>query len=211
MKLHFIAAAAMAASMLPAHAALTNNPNALAGIPDVVDFESYDGLLIDGPEFIANGVVISGGAGTEVGAYIRDLGDNGVWGVGNHFAAAGASGELRFTFAQLQSGAGALLNHFAQSPLSYDVVVSAYDASHQLLESYTLSVGTGVESYNEGLFVGITRQSADIRSVSFSGVGLVADNLHYTTAVPEAEAYAMTLCGLGLLAGLRTWRRRTQA
>lgn len=211
MKMPFIAAAVLAASTLPAHAALIHNADALSGSPKVVDFEAYDGLLIDGTELIADGVEISGQAGTEVGAYIRDLGDNGVWGVGNHFAAAGASGELRFTFAQLQSGAGALLNHFAQGPLSYDLVVSAYDASQQLLESYTLSVGTSFDSYNEGLFVGISRQTADIRAVTFRGVGVVADNFSYTTAVPEPGSQALTVCGLGLLAGWRVWRRRTQA
>ncbi|MCC7545294.1 MAG: PEP-CTERM sorting domain-containing protein [Aquabacterium sp.] len=56
--------------------------------------------------------------------------------------------------------------------------------------------------------MGIARHVADIRSVTFSGVGAVADNLTYTAAVPEPESYALALAALGVLVGMT--RRRAK-
>ena len=56
-------------------------------------------------------------------------------------------------------------------------------------------------------FFGIARPTADIRSISFAGRGLVADNLTFATPVPEPETYMMLLAGLGVI-GVIARRRR---
>lgn len=206
MKLQFIAAAVIAATVLPAQASLINSAGSLLNPTSVVDFEAYDGLITAGPEVVATGVAFNGDIDAELGAYIRDLGENGVWGVGNHFAAAGSNGQISFTFDTLQSGFGAWVNHFHD--VGAQITVSAYDSSSNLLESYSLALATDVDSYNDGAFMGIARHVADIRSVTFSGVGTVADNLTYTAAVPEPESYVLALAALGVLVGMT--RRRTR-
>ena len=206
MKLPFIAAAVIAAFALPAQASLINSAGSLLSPTSVVDFESFDGLITAGPEVVASGVTFTGDVDAELGATIRDLGENGIWGVGNHFAAAGSNGQLTFTFDSLQSGVGAFVNHYRD--ISGGVTVSAYDSSNALLETYSLALTTDVYSYNEGAFMGISRNVADIRSVTFSGVGAVADDLSFTAAVPEPESYALALLGIGMLVGSQMLRRK---
>ncbi|WP_341928635.1 PEP-CTERM sorting domain-containing protein [Methyloversatilis discipulorum] len=206
MKMKLAALALAFAAALPAQAALTNNA-ADIGNAIVVDFEAYDGFFTTGPEAVAPGVIFTGDADSQLGGFIADLGNNGLWGAGNHFAATGFIGELRFTFAELTASAGALVNHFANNDLPFSVVVSAYGDNNQIIESYTLAVSTGAASLNEGLFLGITRDVADIRSISFKGNGVVVDNLAVAAPVPEPETYAMLLAGLGLI-GMAA-RRRT--
>jgi PEP-CTERM motif len=209
MKLHLIAAAVIAAATLPAQAALIDNAGALAAPVSVIDFEAFDGFLTSGPEMLAADLTFTGDSGAELGAFVRDLGDNGAWGVGNHFAATGFVGELRFTFAGLSAGAGAFVNHFALDALSgLAVVVTAYGDNNQIIETHTVTVDTSWDSYNEGSFIGITRASADIRSLSFKGVGVVVDDFSYTAPVPEPETYALMLAGLGMVGWLT--RRRKQ-
>jgi hypothetical protein len=205
MKLKLAALALAFAAALPAHAALTNNA-ADIGNTIVVDFNDYDGFLTTGPETVAPGVIFTGDEGSELGAFIRDLGSNGTWGADTPFVAGGAIGELRFTFAELTTGAGALVNHFAMNDFPFSVVVSAYGDNNQIIETYTLAINTAEDSYNEGLFLGITRDVADIRSISFKGNGVVLDNLAVAAPVPEPETYAMLLAGLGLI-GMAARRR----
>lgn len=198
--------AAMAAA-LPVHAALTNEPLHILD-PNVVDFSAYDGLMTIGPEMIAPGVVFTGDSGSQLGAYIANLGTNGLWGAGNVFAAGDFIGELRFTFVNGPTrGAGALVNHYEIGELPFSVVVSAYGDNNQIIETHTLMIDTGEVSMNDGRFIGIVRPTADIRSIAFKGNYVVVDNFTFTTPVPEAETYAMMLVGLGLL-GLAVRRRK---
>ena len=168
MKLSPFAAALVLAAALPAQAALTNDAGAIT-MATVVDFEAFDGLVTIGPELVAPGLVFTGDQGSVLGAFIADLGDNGLWGAGNHFAASAFIGELRFSFdgGLVSSGAGALVNHFALSPLPFSVVISAYGANNQIIETHTVMVDTAADSLNDGLFLGIVRPLADIRSISF--------------------------------------------
>lgn len=205
MKTKFAALALALAAALPAQAALTHDAAAIAN-PLVVDFEAYDGYYTTGPETVAPGVIFTGDVDSQLGAFVADLGSNGIWGVGNHFAATGTIGELRFTFAELTHGAGALVNHFAFDAFPFAVVVSIYGDNNQILESHTLAIDTAEDGYNEGLFLGITRDVADIRSISFKGNGVVIDHLAVAAPVPEPETYAMLLAGLGLI-GMAARRR----
>jgi hypothetical protein len=178
----------------PAHAALTSN---VSGIPDpqIIDFENFDGFITAGPKIVAPGVSFTGTSGSVLGAFIADLGANGLWGAGNHFAATDISGALNFTFVNGMTAAGAFLNSFDGSP----ILISVLGNDQQVIESYTVEVDTPEDSLNSGIFFGITRSTADIRSLSLSGQGLVADDVTFTSPVPEPEVYAMLLSGLSLM------------
>lgn len=201
MKLKSLFLTVAMAAVLPAYAGLTHDPSDIMA-PNLIDFEAYDGLETMGPEMVAPGVVFTGDMGSVLGAYIADLGANGTWGAGNHFASGDFIGELRFTFVDgLTQGAGALVNHYQLGTLlPFSVVVSAYGDNNQIIESHTIMVDTPETSLNGGLFVGIMRPTADIRSIAFKGNYVVVDDFTFTTPVPEPETYAMMLAGLGLLA-----------
>ncbi|MFN4063839.1 PEPxxWA-CTERM sorting domain-containing protein [Azoarcus communis] len=199
MKLNTLIATAALATVVaaPAQAALVNDA-ALINNSMVVTFDDFDGLETTGPVAVGTGVTFSGTPST-LGAYIADLGSNGTW-FGN-FAATGDSnytdfGILHFTFDNaMTAAAGAFLNSYNGGP----ILLAAYNAAGTMIEAHFVSVATDEFSYNEGSFFGISRANADIRSIAFGGVGLVADNLTFAAPVPEPETYAMLLAGLGLV------------
>lgn len=81
---------------------------------------------------------------------------------------------------------GALVNHYELGNLlPFSVVVSAYGDNNQIIETHTLMIDTDEASLNEGLFIGIARPTADIRSIAFKGNYLVVDDFTFTTPVPE--------------------------
>lgn len=204
-----IGAALAAALAAPAQAVLTTDPGDVMPMAGMIDFESYDGLVTTGPEMLDANVVFTGDAGSMLGAFIAELGSNGLWGAGNKFAATGLVGELRFTFAdnQFVQKAGALVNHFEMAPLPFAVVISAYGQNNQIIETHTVMVNTAEDSLNEGTFLGIVRPTADIRSISFKGYGVVVDNFAYTAPVPEPGSLAMLAAGLAAV-GFMARRRR---
>jgi hypothetical protein len=209
MNKHLLAGVALAASVVaPAHAALTLDPASFASVA-TIDFEAYDGLLTTGPELLNPAVIFTGDTGSMLGAFIAELGTNGLWGAGNKFAATDFIGELRFTFANglTSAGAGALVNHFEGMPFPFSVVVSAYGQNNQIIETHTLSVNTAPDSLNAGQFIGIVRPQADIRSISFKGNAVVLDNFSYAQPVPEPGTIAMLLAGLATVAFIARRRR----
>ena len=202
MKLKSLFVACMMSVHVQGHAALTSNVNEIAN-PQIIDFEDFDGLITSGPEPVAPGVDFTGTQDSVLGAFIADLGSNGLWGAGNHFAATDGVGTLHFTFVNgLTSAGGALLNSHNGSPIS----VSVFGDNLQILESHIVDIDTPEDSLNAGIFFGITRPTADIRSIAFAGPGLVADDFTFATPVPEPGTYVMLLAGLCLI--VVTARRR---
>lgn len=189
---------------IPSHAALISDATRIPA-PQTIDFEDFDGFVTTGTETVAPGLDFTGTPGSILGAFIADLGSNGIWGAGNHFAATDGVNTLEFTFGNGPSrAAGALLNSYNGGQM----VISAFDRNHQLLESHVIDVHTLEDSLNEGTFFGIVRSTADIRSISFAGLGLVADNLTFATPVPEPGTYAMMLAGLSFMVTMVRVHRR---
>lgn len=209
-KTSLIVLALTASAWLPAHAALATDSAQILNAT-LIDFNGYDGLITTGPEALGGGITFSGTTGSELGANIRDLGDNGAWGAGRMFAAGGFDSavmfpELRFQFDGTRRGGGAYVNHFGTVGMPFAVSVTAFGMAGEVLESYTVPVSTGFDSYNEGPFIGITRTQGDIHALSFRGTGVVLDDLH-VTAVPEPGTWALLLLGLASVGYLGARRR----
>ncbi len=206
MKTLFTALLLGAAVALPAQANLVDNAAALPSIAGTIDFENYDGLVTSGPEMLSPEVVFTGDTDSVLGAFIADLGTNGLWGAGNKFVGTEFFGELRFTFANglLSAGAGAFVNHYADDVLPFAVEISAYGDNNLIIETHRVVIDTAADSLNDGVFVGIVRPQADIRSISFKGV-TVLDDFAFSTPVPEPGAWALMAAGLMAVGG---WARR---
>jgi hypothetical protein len=203
----FLATALLGAvAALPAQALLITDASLLTPAAAPITFDAYDGFVTTGPEMLDGNLIFTGDTDSVLGAFIADLGQNGLWGAGNVFAGTDFFGELRFTFANglLAQGLGAFVSHYADDVLPFTLEISAYGANNQIVETHRLTIDTAADSLNDGLFVGILRPEADIRSVSFKGV-VVVDDVVYTTPVPEPGTW-LTM-GLGLL-GLGFWQRR---
>ncbi len=217
--LQSLAAAGLAAvfAAAPAQAALTGNMGDILS-PNVITFDEFDGLLGSGPTqvgaSIGQNVVFTSSLPSTLGAFIADLGTNGLWGAGKVFAATGTPddlvpgfGLLHYTFTdKVTRGAGAMLNSFDGGP----ILVIAYGADTTILEAHVVSVSTP-GGFNEGSFYGIVRGADDIRAIAFGGMGLVMDDVTFTTPVPEPETYALMLAGLGLVGWAARRRARKSA
>ncbi len=210
---HFIAAALTAAS-LGANAAFINASSAtFAG--NVVTFNDFDGLEVNSPLDLGNGVTLSSTPNAIVGQYAQDLGDNGAWtvlGDANRDGAFVSSafttgrGEIGFSFANPVAAVGAFVNHFqAHGQTNNSMLVVAYDVGGNILESQSVSIDTDAFGYDGGRFVGFQRAQADIYGFGFVDGTVVIDNL--TSAVPEPSSWALTLVAALTVATIT--RRRT--
>lgn len=90
------------------------------------------------------------------------------------------------------------------------MVVTAYGANDQVLESHTISVSTGWDSYNAGVFAGIVRGEGDILALSFTGAGVVVDDLR-VSAVPEPGTLGTVVAGLAVVGAAVRQRVRRAA
>lgn len=227
MKNFSLAAAAVAlVAASPAQALLVDTD---AGFADamVITFDSYDGFVPAAPEDVGTAeigmpVLLSGSRDIEIGAVARDLGENGLWGArdgaptptgsGNFVATLFElpRGELGFSLASPVAGIGAYMNQFQVAGVTNSFTVLAYDMDGNTLESYTVSIDTDAFGYNEGRFVGIHREAADIWGFGIAGNNVSLDDLTLTTTpVPEAGTLGMMASGLGLVGWLAARRRRT--
>lgn len=190
-----------------------------------ITFNAMEGLFLDaatdvGSLEVGSSVLLTSGVTTELGAFARDLGENGLWGArgnpvsglvdtptGNGNFLANAGSDLRFDFATGVDGVGAYLNQYRFDGVTNSITLNAYGQNGALLESFDYSISTSFDSYNEGKFLGFKRAAADIYAFSVVGNSVSLDNLSFTAAVPEPESYALMLAGLGLLAGVAKRRR----
>lgn len=209
-----VSSAAQAASIQASSATFTGM---------VYDFNFDDAYLATLPSLFINGSLNLGGgvtfisdASSEIGANVRDLQDNGLWSVvGNtnrdgYFISSNfnsRAGSIYFDFTNPMQQVGIFANQYQRTGQTNNAFqVLAYDVNGDVLESFTSTIDTAMDGYDEGMFIGFTRATADIYSLSLTGNNFVVDNLT-TSAVPEPEAYAMFLAGLGLL-GTASRRRR---
>ena len=214
--LQALSAAALTAAFVatPVHAALTSNAGDILS-PNTITFDEFDGLLGSGATqvgaSIGQDVVFTSSLPSTLGAFISNLGTNGLWGAGKVFAGTGTPddivpgfGLLHYTFTgKVSSGAGAMVNSFNGGP----ILLIAYGANTTILETHVVNVSTP-DLFNEGSFYGIVRGENDIRTIAFGGVGLVMDDLSFATPVPEPELYALLLAGVGVVGWAA--RRRNQ-
>jgi hypothetical protein len=208
------AAAAMLAVGSGAHAAsIISNTSTFSG--DVIDFNNFDNLVTIGPLDVGAGagddVLFSSAQFARVGADNQDLQDNGLWGArfaptptgdGNFVASefVARRGELGFTFATPVSSVGAFINQFqAPGMTTNSMRLIAYDQYGNDIESFSYTVNTDALGYNEGMFLGFQRATADIYGFGIADGTFVMDNLTYTAPVPEPGTWALMFAGLGVL------------
>lgn len=192
-----------------------------AAIPDprrVITFDGYDGLMVGGPgqplevnvgTEVGDEVFLTTTPWAELGAIERDLGTNGIWGVGERFVAsefARTNGQIAFTFTNPVFAVGAFFNQFQVTGVTNSLTLLAYDLYGNTLETFSYSIDTDEFGYNEGQFLGFRRAQADIYGFGIANGAFVFDNLTYTAPVPEPGVVALMLAGLGILVGVM--RRR---
>jgi hypothetical protein len=190
----------------------------------LVNFDGYDSLqiaagapvLLDANAFFVSDVVAT------LGANEQDLAGNGLWGARFDATPTGSSnfvsstGPVLFGFLvsgpQAQVGAYFNLSQPMDGVKNAQLTLTAYSAANQVLESFTYKVDTSWDSYNEGMFLGFSRASADIYSFGVTvsgGQSLVLDDLHLSAApVPEPATLAMLAVGLVVVGGVARRRAR---
>jgi hypothetical protein len=190
-----VAAAAAAASASAEQ--IVADTNTIANPTAVVTFNDFDGLLTTGPVDVgpvSGQIVFSSVPFAMVGAFAQDLNENGLWGArgtpdsglvntptgdGNFLSSAfvGNRGEVGFSFATPVSSVGAFFNQYREAGVANSMLLIAYDGAGNVLESFSYSVNTAFDSYNEGKFLGFSRPTADIYGFGIADGTFVMDNL----------------------------------
>jgi hypothetical protein len=205
------AAAATLLASASAHAVLINSELDIVAPVNVITFDGFNGEPgITGPVQVGAEVgfdvqFLSSPTST-LGAFVADLGENGLWGGGpnGNFVRSDFSfglGSIVFQFANPVQSVGAFMNYLRplDSTNPGGIILSALDQNGFALESYVVSVVTTFDSFNEGAFFGVARGTADIFGFAVTDGAIVLDNLTFTTPVPEPGTYALMAAGLVLL------------
>jgi hypothetical protein len=138
--------------------------------------------------------------------------DNGTWGGGKTYVGLNNySDSMLFAFNDGPvSAVGGIMNYARGSGTTRDFVISAYDASMNLLESHNVTSLADIVTeggINAGAFRGVARQSRDIAYFELSGgLANVLDDLTFTQTSTVPIPAAVWLFGSGL--GLLGWFRR---
>jgi len=216
-KLTLIAAMLLASTSLSSYAAGTIS--SLGDVPPVqqtYDFENEDGYIFAaGTTYSFGNLQITADQQFTVGQYIADLGENGVWGAGNHFVSFDHIGEMTLDLSfSGKTTTGFAFNYSAYDDAAIDggaqFTVRYFDAQNNLIGSHNQTLTAfGSDTYDLFATTGYISNAANIAKISITGDGVVIDNLTVTTPVPEPETYAMLLAGLGLMGGMA--RRRKNA
>jgi hypothetical protein len=205
-------------------APINADANLITSIPGgtVLSFPAVN-LFTTGPETVAPGVIWSATETAEYGSTNEfHFGLNGFW-IGNPaFVATGESGSMTFSFATPVSAVGGTLN-WAVVPTAPSVGsanISVFDATHTLIESFTLSNGLSNIGTPGGFatipnsFYGFNENTANISYFTLSEDFIGLRNL--TVFAPQAVPGPIVGSGLpGLFAAcgglLAWWRRRRKA
>ncbi|MDE1547356.1 PEP-CTERM sorting domain-containing protein [Dechloromonas agitata] len=211
-KLNLIAGVLLVASAFTAQAAVIVDRANVPGAQTVIDFESFDGYVVDGGSLSLGGVTLSSSNQFTVGQYIADLAENGAWGTGNHFVSFDNLGSmtLNLSFAQPTQGVAFDYSIWETDPEGSAMLTARYfDSADNLIKSTKFIFSAfGSTSYNAFQSFGFVSEGAGISRMTLSGDGVVFDNLTFTAAVPEPGQYAMLLAGLGLMGGIARRRSR---
>lgn len=188
----------------------------------LTDFNNFDGYIlpqVDAGSLITslelgNGISITTSPFSVVGESAFNLDQNGLWTSdgnsnrdGNFVATSftGNRGQITFNFSEAMQRVGIFANQSQFTGVSNSIQLLAFDINGNVLETFTSSIDTDVDGYDEGMFLGFERASADIYGFGLSNGSFVVDNL--VTAVPEPETYAMFLIGLGAVGAVARRRR----
>lgn len=212
-----VALATAAAAGSAAADTIASDTNTITNPIAVASFNGFDGLVSTGPVDVGDvpgQIIFSSVPVAVVGAFAQDLGDNGLWGArgtpdsglvqtptgsGNFLSSAfvGGRGEVGFSFTMPVSSVGAFFNQFQTEGVANSMLLIAYDQAGNVLESFSYSVDTAWDGYNEGKFLGFTRTSADIYGFGIADGTFVMDDLT-VAAVPEPGTWALMLAGLSV-------------
>lgn len=161
-------------------------------------------LFTTGPQTITPGITWTSQSSNSVFGWTNGYGfaGNGYWDISMIGSNDGTS-TMTISFDAPVSGVLAFVNY---APGYGTPVISAYDSSNNLLDSYTLNFS--VSGNNAGEFHGFQTGVANIASLTLSGAYIGASSVQVTTAVPEAGSIAMVVAGLGVVAAIGR-RRKT--